>query len=54
MDTIQAEMDKFAIYEHDYTQQITKQKNTIFRLKALLVLIVLILLGFAFKSGIFA
>ena len=54
MDTIQAEMDKFAIYEHDYTQQITKQKNTIFRLKALLALIVLILLGFAFKSGIFA
>ena len=54
MPTIQAEMDKFAIYEHDYTQQITKQKNTIFRLKALLVLIVLILLGFAFKSGIFA
>ena len=54
MDTIQAEMDKFSISEHDYTQQITKQKNTIFRLKALLALIVLILLGFAFKSGIFA
>ena len=33
MDTIQAEMDKFAISEHDYTQQITKQKNTIFSLK---------------------
>ena len=53
MPTIQAEMDKFAISEHDYTQQITKQKNTIFRIKALLVLIVLILLGFAFKLDIF-
>ena len=54
MHTIQAEMDKFSVSEHDYTQQITKQQNTIFRLKALLALIVLILLGFAFKSGIFA
>ena len=54
MPTIQAEMDKFAIYEHDYTQQITKQKNTIFRLKAMLTVLLLILLGFAFKSGIFA
>ena len=54
MDTIQAEMDKFAISEHDYTQQITKQKNTIFRLKAMLTVLLLILLGFAFKSGLFA
>ena len=54
MDTIQAEMDKFAISEHDYTQQITKQKNTIFRLKAMLTVLFVILLGFAFKSGIFA
>ena len=54
MDTIQAEMDKFAIYEHDYTQQITKQKNTIFRLKAMLTVLFVILLGFAFKLGIFA
>lgn len=53
-DTLQAEMDRLSISEHDYTQQITKQKNTIFRLTALLALIVLILLGFAFKSGIFA
>ena len=52
MPTIQAEMDKFAIYEHDYTQQITKQKNTIFRLKAMLTVLLLILLGFAFKLGI--
>ena len=54
MPTIQAEMDKFSISEHDYTQQITKQKNTIFRLKAMLTVLLLILLGFAFKSGIFA
>lgn len=54
MDTIQAEMDKFSISEHDYTQKITKQKNTIFRLKAMLTVLLLILLGFAFKSGIFA
>lgn len=54
MDTIQAEMDKFAISEHDYTQQITKQKNTIFSLKALLVLIVVMVLALGFKSGIFA
>lgn len=54
MDTIQAEMDKFSISEHDYTQQITKQKNTIFRLKAMLTVLFVILLGFAFKLGIFA
>ena len=54
MDTIQAEMDIFSISEHDYTQKITKQKNTIFRLKAMLTVLLLILLGFAFKSGIFA
>ena len=53
MPTIQAEMDKFAISEHDYTQQITKQKNTIFRLKAMLTVLLLILLGFAFKLDIF-
>ena len=54
MHTIQAEMDKFSISEHDYTQQITKQKNTIFRLKAMLTVLLVILLGFAFKLGIFA
>ena len=54
MDTMQAEMDKFSISEHDYTQQITKQKNTIFRLKAMLTVLFVILLGFAFKLGIFA
>ena len=54
MDTIQAEMDKFSISEHDYTQQITKQQNTIFRLKAMLTVLFVILLGFAFKLGIFA
>ena len=54
MHTIQAEMDKFSISEHDYTQQITKQKNTIFRLKAMLTVLFVILLGFAFKLGIFA
>ena len=54
MPTIQAEMDKFSISEHDYTQQITKQKNTIFRLKAMLTVLLVILLGFAFKSGLFA
>ena len=54
MPTIQAEMDKFAISEHDYTQQITKQKNTIFRLKAMLTVLLVILLGFTFKSGLFA
>ena len=54
MPTIQAEMDKFSISEHDYTQQITKQKNTIFRLKAMLTVLFVILLGFAFKLGIFA
>ena len=54
MPTIQAEMDKFSISEHDYTQKITKQKNTIFRLKAMLTVLFVILLGFAFKLGIFA
>jgi septal ring factor EnvC (AmiA/AmiB activator) len=54
MPTIQAEMDKFSKSEHDYTQQITKQKNTIFRLKAMLTVLLVILLGFAFKSGLFA
>ena len=54
MPTIQAEMDKFSISEHDYTQQITKQQNTIFRLKAMLTVLFVILLGFAFKLGIFA
>ena len=53
MDTIQAEMDKFAISEHDYTQQITKQKNTIFSLKALLALIIILVLALGFKFGIF-
>ena len=53
MDTIQAEMDKFSISEHDYTQQITKQQNTIFRLTAMLTVLLLIVLGFAFKLDIF-
>ena len=53
MDTIQAEMDKFSISEHDYTQQITKQKNTIFSLKALLALIIILVLALGFKFGIF-
>ena len=53
MDTIQAEMDKFSISEHDYTQQITKQKNTIFYLKVILILIVVMVLGLGYKEGIF-
>ena len=53
MPTIQAEMDRLSISEHNYTQQITKQKNTIFRLTALLSLIILIVLALGFKFGIF-
>jgi DNA repair exonuclease SbcCD ATPase subunit len=53
MDAIQAEMDKFAKSEQDYKQQVTRAKNTIFSLKALLVLIVVIFLALGFKLGIF-
>ena len=53
MDTIQAEMDKFSKSEQEYKQQITKAKNTIFSLKALLSLIVVIVLALGFKFGIF-
>ena len=53
MDTIQAEMDKFSKSEQEYKQQITKAKNTIFSLKALLSLIVVIILALGFKFGIF-
>ena len=53
MPTIQAEMDKFSKSEKEYKQQITKAKNTIFSLKALLSLIILIVLALGFKFGIF-
>ena len=53
MHTIQAEMDKFSKSEKEYKQQITKAKNTIFSLKALLSLIILIVLALGFKFGIF-
>ena len=53
MDTIQAEMDRFSKSEQEYKQQITKAKNTIFSLKALLSLIILIVLALGFKFGIF-
>jgi DNA repair exonuclease SbcCD ATPase subunit len=53
MDAIQAEMDKFAKSEQDYKQQVTRAKNTIFSLKALLALIVVIFLALGFKLGIF-
>ena len=53
MHTIQAEMDKFSKSEKEYKQQITKAKNTIFSLKALLSLIVVIVLALGFKFGIF-
>lgn len=53
MDAIQAEMDKFSKSEQEYKQQITKAKNTIFSLKALLSLIVVIVLALGFKFGIF-
>jgi DNA repair exonuclease SbcCD ATPase subunit len=53
MDAIQAEMNKFAKSEQDYKQQVTRAKNTIFSLKALLALIVVIFLALGFKLGIF-
>ena len=51
MDTLQAEIDKFSIAEKDYKQEITKQSNTIFSLTAFLAFVVLIVFGFAYKSG---
>lgn len=54
MDAIQAEMDKFSKFEQEYKQQITKAKNRIFRLNALLALIVVMVLALGFKFGIFA
>ena len=53
MDTIQAEMEKFSKSEQEYKQQITKAKNTIFSLNALLSLIVVIFLALGYKFGIF-
>ena len=53
MDTIQAEMDAFEKSTQEYKQQITEAKNTIFSLKALLSLIVVIVLALGFKFGIF-
>ena len=53
MDTIQAEMDKFSISEQEYKQQITEAKNTIFYLKVILILIVVMVLGLGYKEGIF-
>ena len=53
MDNIQAEMDAFEKSTQEYKQQITEAKNTIFSLKALLSLIVVIVLALGFKFGIF-
>ena len=53
MDTIQAEKDAFEKSTQEYKQQITEAKNTIFSLKALLSLIVVIVLALGFKFGIF-
>jgi len=53
MDTIQAEMDAFEKSTQEYKQQIIEAKNTIFSLKALLSLIVVIFLALGFKFGIF-
>ena len=52
MDMIQAEMDAFEKSTQEYKQQITEAKNTIFSLKALLSLIVVIVLALGFKFGI--
>ena len=54
MDTIQAEMDKFSMSEVEYKEKIKIAHDAIFRLKAMLTVLLVILLGFAFKSGIFA
>ncbi|WP_180101507.1 hypothetical protein [Acinetobacter sp. YH12151] len=54
IDVIQAEMDKFAKSEVKYKEQIKIAHDTIFRLKAMLTVLLIILLGFAFKSNIFA
>ena len=54
MDTIQAEMDKFSMSEVEYKEKIKIAHDTIFRLKAMLTVLLVILLGFAFKSGLFA
>ena len=54
MDAIQAEMDKFSMSEVEYKEKIKIAHDTIFRLKAMLTVLLVILLGFAFKSGLFA
>ena len=54
MDTIQAEMDKFSMSEVEYKEKIKIAHDAIFRLKAMLTVLLVILLGFAFKSGLFA
>ena len=53
MDTIQAEMDAFEKSTQEYKQQIKKAENTIFYLKAILILIVVMVLGLSYKEGIF-
>ena len=54
MDAIQAEMDKFSMSEVEYKEKIKIAHDAIFRLKAMLTVLLVILLGFAFKSGLFA
>ena len=51
MDAIQAEMDKFSMSEVEYKEKIKIAHDAIFRLKAMLTVLLVILLGFAFKSG---
>jgi hypothetical protein len=50
MDAIQAEMDKFSMSEVEYKEKIKIAHDTIFRLKAMLTVLLVILLGFTFKS----
>ena len=54
MDAIQAEMDKFSMSEVEYKEKIKIAHDAIFRLKAMLTVLLVILLGFTFKSGLFA
>ena len=54
MDAIQAEMDKFSMSEVEYKEKIKIDHDAIFRLKAMLTVLLVILLGFTFKSGLFA
>ena len=54
MDAIQAEMDKFSMSDVEYKEKIKIADDAIFRLKAMLTVLLVILLGFAFKSGLFA